>query len=164
MTVEPALVKIQSSSNVLFVALIISDLVLKLKCEKRGRHDWRGLWATHGSAPGSDLRHASIDGEIHTGDVRTFIGGEERDCCRDFLGHASAAHWDLRGELCDCLLGLFSGEARRRRQGRGVDRSGTHRIHADLAVFQFHSPAAREVAYSRLTRGVSSKSRKPEHV
>src|ERR1700688_263234 len=49
----------------------------------------------------SDLRHAPIDGEIHTGDVRTFIGREERDCCRDFLGHASATHWDLRGELCD---------------------------------------------------------------
>jgi len=64
---------------------------------------------------GSDLRHASIDGKIYTGDVRAFIGGEERDCCGDFLGHASAAHWDLRGELCDCLRGLFSGKARRRR-------------------------------------------------
>ena len=67
------------------------------------------------TAPGSDLRHASIDGEIHTGDVRTFIGSEEHDCCRDFLGHASATHWDLRGELCGRLLGLFSGKARRRR-------------------------------------------------
>src|SRR5579871_5854037 len=62
------------------------------------------------AAPGSDLRHASIDGEIHTGDVRTFIGSKEHDCCRDFLGHASATHWDLRGELGDRLLGLFSGE------------------------------------------------------
>src|SRR6202051_2801685 len=62
-----------------------------------------------------DLRHASIDGEIHTGDVRTFIRGEEHDCCRNFLGHASATHWDLRGELCGRLLGLFSGKARRRR-------------------------------------------------
>jgi hypothetical protein len=33
----------------------------------------------------SDLRHASIDGEIHAGDERTFIGGEERDGSRDFL-------------------------------------------------------------------------------
>jgi hypothetical protein len=62
-----------------------------------------------------DLRHAPIDGEIYTGDVRTFIGGEEHDCRRDFLGHASATHWDLRGELCDRLLDLFSGKARRRR-------------------------------------------------
>ena len=66
------------------------------------------------TAPGSDLRHASIDGEIHTGDVRTFIGGEEHDCSRDFLGLASATHWDLRGELGGRLLGLFSGKARRR--------------------------------------------------
>src|SRR5580704_1246985 len=69
---------------------------------------------------GSDLRHASIDGEVHTGDVRTFIGSKEHDCCRDFLGHASATHWDLCGELCDRLLGLFSGKARRRSQGWGI--------------------------------------------
>src|SRR5471032_3253504 len=130
----------------------------------RKRTNLRCCAVSHASAPGSDLRYASIDGEIHTGDVRTFIGGEERDSCRDFLGHASAAHWDLRGELCDCLLGLFSGEARRRSQGRGVDCSGTHTIYADLAVFQFQSPAASEVAHSRLTRGVSSKTWKPEDV
>jgi len=35
---------------------------------------------------GSDLRHASIDGKIYTGDVRAFIGGEERDCCGDSSG------------------------------------------------------------------------------
>jgi hypothetical protein len=45
--------------------------------------------------PGSDLRHASIDGEIHAGDERTFIGGEERDGSRDFLWLAPATHWDL---------------------------------------------------------------------
>jgi hypothetical protein len=45
--------------------------------------------------PGSDLRHASIDGEIHAGDERTFIGGEERDSSRDFLWLAPATHWDL---------------------------------------------------------------------
>ena len=54
--------------------------------------------------PRSDLRHASIDGEIHAGDVRTFIGGEEHDGGRDFLGLASAAHRNLRGELGDRLL------------------------------------------------------------
>ena len=74
-----------------------------------------GWKARHGTVTGSDLRHASIDGKIYAGDVRTFIGGEERDCSGDFLGHASATHWDLRGELCGCLLGLFSGKARRRR-------------------------------------------------
>jgi len=77
--------------------------------------DDRLLLFREATAPGSDLRHASIDGEIHTGDVRTFIGSKEHDCCRDFLGHASATHWDLRGELCGRLLGLFSGKARRRR-------------------------------------------------
>jgi hypothetical protein len=60
-----------------------------------------------------DLGHASIDGEIHTGDERTFIGGEERDGSGDFLGHASATHWDLCGKLGGRLLGLFSGKARR---------------------------------------------------
>ena len=73
-----------------------------------GRGDRRRLSA------GSDLRHASIDGEIHTGDVRTFIGGEERDGSRDFLWLAPATHWDLRGKLGGRLLGLFSGKARRR--------------------------------------------------
>jgi hypothetical protein len=62
-----------------------------------------------------DLRHAPIDGEIHAGDKRTFIGGEEHDCGRDFLGLAPAAHWDLRSKLGCRLLGLFSGEASRRR-------------------------------------------------
>ena len=62
-----------------------------------------------------DLRHAPIDGEIYSGDVRTFIGSEERDGSRDFLWIAPATHWDLRGELFDRLLGLFSGKASRRR-------------------------------------------------
>src|SRR4051794_2868550 len=51
------------------------------------------------TAPGSDLRHASIYGEIHAGDERTFNGGEERDGGRDFLGLAPATHWYLRGKL-----------------------------------------------------------------
>src|SRR5580704_18727019 len=42
-----------------------------------------------------DLRHAAIDGEIHAGDVRTFIGSKEHDDCRDFLGLASAAERNL---------------------------------------------------------------------
>jgi hypothetical protein len=60
-----------------------------------------------------DLRQASIDGEIDTGDERTFIGGEEYDGSCDFLGLAPATHWNLRGELGGRLLGLFSGKARR---------------------------------------------------
>src|SRR3984893_16603539 len=60
--------------------------------------DDRLLLFREATAPGSDLRHASIDGEIHTGDVRTFIGSKEHDCCRDFLGLASAAEWNLRSE------------------------------------------------------------------
>jgi len=51
----------------------------------------------HGTVPGSDLRHASIDGEIYAGDVGTFIGGEEHQGRRDFLGLASAAERNLRG-------------------------------------------------------------------
>src|ERR1700692_1822179 len=62
---------------------------------------------------GSDLRHASIDGEIHAGDERTFIGGEECDGSRDFLWLAPATHWDLGGKLGGRLLGLLSGKARR---------------------------------------------------
>src|ERR1700681_357096 len=46
----------------------------------------------------------------------------------------------------------------------GIDCSGAHTIHADLAVFQLHSPAAREVAHSRLTRGVGGKAWEPQHV
>ena len=59
------------------------------------------------------LRHASIDGEIHAGDERTFTGSEERDGGRNFLGLAPATHWDLRGKLGGRLLGLFGGKARR---------------------------------------------------
>ena len=58
------------------------------------------------TAPRSDLRHASIDGEIHTGDVRTFIRGKKHDCCRDFFGFTSAAKWNLRDELVGRLLEL----------------------------------------------------------
>ena len=96
----------------------VSDLIRRLGTILLGPNhtvDDRLLLFREATAPGSDLRHASIDGEIHTGDVRTFIGSKEHDCCRDFLGHASATHWDLRGELCGRLLGLFSGKARRRR-------------------------------------------------
>src|ERR1700691_1217133 len=116
------------------------------------------------TAPGSDLRHASIDGEIHAGDERTFIGGEERDGSRDFLWLAPATNGNLRGELGGRLLGLLRGKARRLLEGWGLGWSGAHRIHADLAVFQLHSPGAREVAHSRLTRGVGAKPRQPQHV
>ena len=92
---------------------------------------------------GSDLRHASIDGEVHAGNVRTFIGGEEQDGSCDFLGLASAAERNLRGELGRRLFYLFSGEARFLKSW-SFDWAGTHRIHADLAVFQFHRPAAGE--------------------
>src|SRR6202023_1037450 len=46
-----------------------------------------------------DLRQASIDGEIYTGDERTFIGAEEYDGSCDFLGLAPATLWDRRGDL-----------------------------------------------------------------
>ena len=44
---------------------------------------------------GSDLRHASIDGEVHAGNVRTFIGGEEQDGGRNFLRFTSATERNL---------------------------------------------------------------------
>src|ERR1051326_2702796 len=119
--------------------------------------------ASHWTGPGSDLRHASIDGEIHAGDERTFIRGEERDGSRDFLGLAPATHWDLRGELGDRLLDLFRGEAHLL-QSRGFDWARAHRIHTNLAVFQLHRPSARKVAHSRLTRGVGAKPWGPQYV
>ena len=64
------------------------------------------------TAPGSDLRHAPVNCEIHAGDERAFIGGEERDGSRDFLWLAAATHWDLCGVLGGRLLGLCSGKAR----------------------------------------------------
>ena len=60
-----------------------------------------------------DLRHAPIDGEIHAGDERTFIRGEEHNDGRNFLGLAPATEWNLRGELGGRLLGLLRGKARR---------------------------------------------------
>src|SRR6202030_3215970 len=105
------------------------------------------------TAPGSDLRHASIDGEIYAGDERTFIGGEEHNGGCDFLGLASAAERNLRGELSCRLFCLFSGEARVL-QTRSFDWARTHRIHTNLAILQFHRPAAGETAHSRLARSV----------
>src|SRR5882757_5073895 len=107
----------------------------KLKFEKRGPTIGGAGGPATGSA-GSDLRHAAIDGEIHAGDERTFIGGEERDGSRDFLWLAPATHWDLRGKLGGSLLGLLRGKARRCRQGGGLDRSRAHRVHPDLAILQ----------------------------
>jgi hypothetical protein len=86
-------------------------------------------------APGSDLRHASIDGEIHAGDVRTFIGGEERDRSRDFLWLAPATHRDLRRQTGRPLARLAQGKARRCRQGRGLDCSGAHQFTRILRSF-----------------------------
>src|SRR6202044_1184833 len=97
------------------------------------------------TAPGSDLRHASIDGEIHTGDVRTFIGSEEHDGSSDFLGLASAAERNFRGELGCRLFHLFSGEARIL-QSRSFDWARAQRIRTNLAILQFHRPAAGETA------------------
>jgi hypothetical protein len=116
-----------------------------------------GRRETEASPFALDLSQAAIDSEIHAGDERTFIGGEEHDGGRDFLGLTSATKWNLRGELGGRLLGLLRGKARRLLEGRGLGWSGAHRIHADLAVFQLHSPGAREVAHSRLTRGVDAK-------
>ena len=59
----------------------------------------------------SDLCHASIDGEIDAGDVRTFIGSKEHDDGRNFVGLASAAKRNLRGEMSYRLFDLFRGEA-----------------------------------------------------
>src|SRR5271154_4948148 len=112
--------------------------------------------ASDGTAPRSDLRHASIDSEIHTGDVRTFIRGEEHDCCRNFFGFTSAAEWNLRDELVSRLLGLLRSEACILKCW-SLDWSGAYRVHADFAVFQFHGPAPREAAHSRLARGVDGK-------
>src|SRR5580693_4838118 len=86
------------------------------------------------TAPGSDLRHASIDGEIHAGDERTFIGGEEHDGRCDFLGLASAAKRNLRGELSCRPFCLFSGEARVLQSRSSFDWARTHRIHTNLAI------------------------------
>ena len=117
---------------------------------------------------GSDsLRHASIDGEIHAGDVRTFIGGEERDGSRDFLWLAPATHWDLRGELCDRLLDLFSGKAFAvvAKAGVSIARGLIQFTPADLAVFQFQSPAARRsCSTAALLAAVGGKTWEPEHV
>jgi len=65
---------------------------------------------------GSDLRHASIDGEIYTGDVRTFIGGEESDCCRDFLRHASATQGGCAAQCSEIVAALY-GRIRSRAEG-----------------------------------------------
>src|SRR6202035_2926448 len=85
------------------------------------------------TAPGSDLRHTSIDGEIDTGDERTFIGGEEQNGGSDFFGLASAAERNFRGELTGRLFHLFSGKARVL-QSRSFDWARTHRIHANLPI------------------------------
>src|ERR1700721_1829124 len=85
------------------------------------------------TAPGSDLRHASIDGEIHTGDVRTFIGSRESDCCRVLLGVAAAAEWSLRRESSSRLFDLFRWETYLL-QSRSLDWARTHRIHTNLAI------------------------------
>src|SRR3546814_20442826 len=97
-----------------------------------------------------------MDGEIHAGDVRTFIGGEEGDGRRDFLWLASATHRDLRSELGGRLLGLLRRKARRCLQSRRFDRSGAHGIHPNSAVFQLQCPSTREVSHSRLAGGVGA--------
>src|SRR6202161_320335 len=108
------------------------------------------------TAPGSDLRHASIDGEIYAGDERTFIGGEEHNGGCDFLGLASAPERNLRGELSCRLFCLFSGEARVL-QSRSFDWARTHRIHTNLAILELHRPAASEAAHGCLASGVGGK-------
>jgi hypothetical protein len=57
--------------------------------------NFHGRFSDLALTPGSDLRHASIDSEIHAGDEGAFIGGEKRDGSRDFFWLAPATHWDL---------------------------------------------------------------------
>src|ERR1700753_4065572 len=61
---------------------------------------------------GSDLRHAAIDGEFHARNVGTFRGGEELYDGSDFIGLASSAERNLRGESRYCLFHHFRGNAR----------------------------------------------------
>src|SRR6201993_4872960 len=111
----------------------------------------------------SDLGHAPIDGEIYTGDVRSFIGGKEQNCGCNFLRFTSATEWNLGNELGRRLLGLLRSEACFFKCW-GLDWSGTDRIHADFAVFQFHSPATREATHSRLGCGVDGKGWQSHHI
>jgi len=96
-------------------------------------------------------------------DIRTFIGGEEHDSGRNFVGFTSAAKWNLRDELVGRLLGLLRSEACILKCW-SLDWSGAYRIHADFAVFQLHGPATREAAHSRFARGVDGKRWHSHHV
>ena len=79
------------------------------------------------------MRHAPIDGEFYAGDVGAFFGGEKHDRGRNFLGLASAAEWNLRGEPDYRLFHHFGGDARFLKR-RSFDWSGAYRIHADFVV------------------------------
>jgi poly(3-hydroxybutyrate) depolymerase len=47
---------------------------------------------------------------------------------------------------------------------RGGDWPGAHRIHSDLAILQLEGPGTREVAHSRLTRGVGAEAWHAQHI
>jgi len=91
------------------------------------------LRASLGTSTKLDLRHAAIDGEIHAGDVRTFVRGEEHDSGRNFVGLTSAAKWNLRYELVGRMLGLLRSEARILKCW-SLDWTGAYRIHADFEI------------------------------
>ncbi len=112
---------------------------------------------------GSDLHHASIDGKLHAGNVRTFIGGKKHHGGCNFLRFTSATERNLRDELFGRLLGLFGSETRFLKCW-SVDWSGAYRIHSDFAVFQLHGPATCETAHSRLARGIDGKRRQSHYV
>src|SRR6202521_4202925 len=106
-------------------------LWLELKFEKRGPG---AGGPTAGTTSGLDLRHASIDGKLHAGNVRTFIGGEKHHGSRNFFRLTSPTERNLRDKLLGSLLGLFGSEARFLKR-LSFDWSGAYRITRILRSF-----------------------------
>jgi hypothetical protein len=106
-----------------------------------------------------DLALTAVDEEFTTGDVTTFIGGEEGDRFGDLIRGSRSAQRNGRSDgLSVVVLLLFRHPkacvvARRRNDAR------TDRVDADAPALQVHSPIAGKRAYRRFGGTIDAKGR-----
>src|SRR6267142_1133592 len=89
----------------------------------------------------SDLRKATVDEQLRTGDIGGVVGRKENNRPRDLVGRAEPA------ERTSGRNGLAALLARRSRgeqvsESRRIDRSRAHRVDANTARFQIGRPSA----------------------
>src|SRR5450756_1278493 len=114
---------------------------------------FRCVWTRRGTAPGSDLRQAAVDGDLaagHEAAVRRRKKGSHGPELRRIAHALEPSHR---------AVGLQALLAQRFRREFGRYRPGRQHVYADASALQVLHPGPREVAHCRLARAVGGERR-----